>query len=256
LLAILICIFLVIFIPAAQVKAAAGLILIGLATLYAVAGQELENVRRTRRRVKIKTNNRGVARLTDEDSIAQRLKRLRKAYYRSRGGDFKQRAFEREMRKIMPACHRYYERMMETEASIFTLLNPGAQKNIDRKNLMAPVQTMSHQIAVLVEQLQLADQLMGFYEPGADEDIMVKRTRERLIRRADRAMEVLEGVPARLLQLTTATSNRGLTRLLNDLRQMNDRLEGKAQAYERMAADGEISLEELYAHLEADQQIE
>jgi hypothetical protein len=255
LLAILVCMFLIIFLPVAQMKVIAGVIMISLAALYAmvdhggIGERDVQNIR-------VVNNQRVVARLSDEDAIDQRLKRLRKAYYQSRGGAFKQRAFEREMRKIMPACHRYYERMMETEASIFTLLNTGALRNISRKDLLRQVQTMSKQIAIMVEQLQVADLLNGFYEPGIDEDIMVQRTRERLIRRADRAMEVLEGVPARLLQLSTATSNRGMTRLLEDLQQMNERLEGKAQAYERMAADGEISLEELYAHLEAERHLE
>jgi hypothetical protein len=45
---------------------------------------------------------------------------------------------------------------------------------------------------------------------------------------------VLEGVPARLLQLATATSTRGLSRLREEIDAVNTTLEGKAEAYEDM----------------------
>lgn len=245
-LAILLFLFVMIVIPISQVQAASGLIMLGLAMVYMV----LENQFGGDREEDQVQNRR--ASVTSTDAIDERLKRLRRAYYQSRRGDIKTRALEREMNKIHPACRRYYERILETEASIVTLLNTSSPRGVDPEDLMRQIQTLSRQITVLVEQLQLADQLIGFYDKDTDEDIMVQRARQKLIRRADRAMEVLEGVPARLLQLTTATSNRGLDRLVDDLRRMNERLEGKAQAYETMSSDHELTLEELYAHLEVE----
>ncbi|MBN1287259.1 MAG: hypothetical protein JXB47_17805 [Anaerolineae bacterium] len=244
LIAILFCLVVMLAVPVVQIKASAGFIMLGLSFIYML----VEN-RMGRSGAPLKNEQKRPS-ITSTGAIDERLKRLRRAYYKSREGDLKTRAFDREMQKIDPSCHRYYERMMETEASVVTLLNAGKPQGIDPKELMRQVQTLSRQIAVMVEQLQLADQLAGFYDKGTDEDIMVQRARRRLIRRADRAMGVLEGMPARLLQLTTATSSQGLTRLVEDLRYMNERLEGRAMAYEAMAADHEPSIEELYAHLE------
>lgn len=172
------------------------------------------------------------SRISDVD---RRLKTLRAAYYHTDAGWLRVRSARKEMQAVSAPCRPYYERMMLAERSVYTILNTSQISGVKPKEIMRLVQQLSKQIAVLVEQIQLADRLIPLYEAGSEEAVIVAHARERLIRRADRAMQVLEGAPARLLQLATASSTRGLTRLRDELRDMNTRLEGKAEAYEEMA---------------------
>ncbi len=246
--------------PFPQIEIALFMILVGIVLLFKAGRMGMrprfrtDTLRDTQRR-----NERDVYSSSGVE-IDKRLKKLRDAYYGR--GQYNERSYRYEIQKVALPCRRYYERILQTEASVATLLNTDAVRGVRPKDLMQQVRLLSRQIAVLVEQLQLADRLVGFYDAGSDEDIMVQRARQKLIRRADRAMGVLEGVPVRLLQLTTATSNHGLRRLVDDLREMNARLEGKAAAYEAMADDDvydsaldtDLDLEQLYVHLEATQQ--
>ncbi len=242
----LLCLAVLLMAPMPQVKVAFGAVLVVLALVYTVIDRSLERgelhtpsiLRREG-----KTHKRRP--IASADEIEKRIKQMRRAYKR---GGRSARGFQKALDKVAEPCRPYYTRMMQVEASILTLLNTGPVRGLNPKGTLKQVRALMQQIAVLVEQLQLADRLAGFYEAGSDEAIMVMRARERLIRRADRAMMVLEGVPARLLHLTTATSNRGMAPLVEDLRRMTERLEGKADAYEAMSAQED--LETLYSRLE------
>jgi hypothetical protein len=268
--AIVICLMLLIVIPAPSARITFGVLLVGLATIYTLVEHGLASLaaeadsgaepayvdwkRRGKREKRDKKKRKQMRFQANTDALDERLRRLRRAYYQADPGGVASRAARREMERISEACRLYFERMLQTEASVLTLLNTGPVRGLEPDELIYQVQALSRRIALMVEQIQLADQLNGFYSPGTDEAIMVGRSRERLIQRADRALEVLEGVPARLLQLTTATSHRGLTPLVDDLRRMTARLEGKAQAYEAMT--DELDLEHLYAVYEARTQAE
>ena len=234
----IVCLAMLVAMPPLRLIAGVGLIVIAL--IFVALEQSLISLREEER---IATEPR--ARVIDPDNweqptpgvvdIEKRLKTLRQVSYSANAGWLRERAAHREMQNVSFACRPYYQRMMLAERSVYVMLHTGHISGVKPKEMMKQVQQLSHHIAVLVEQIQLADRLVGLYPAGSEEADIVAKARERLIRRADHAMQALEGVPARLLQLATATTTRGLTRLRDELSDMNTRLEGKAEAYEEMA---------------------
>ncbi len=235
---LIVCLALVLAAPALRLWA--GIALVALVTIYVILEQALatyglspdETERQDR--PKVADPDFWQASVSSVVDVEKRLKTLRHAAYHANAGWLCARTAKREMRAISPECRPYYERMMLAERSVYTILNTVRISGVKPKDMMKQVQRLSQQIAVLVEQIQLADRLSALYDEGSDEAIMVARARGRLIWRADRAMHVLEGVPARLLQLGTAASARGLSRLSDELDSVNTTLEGKAEAYEEM----------------------
>lgn len=234
-----VCLAMILLAPSMRIWA--GITLIALALVYVVLEQALATYglgaatgARSESRPKASDPDFWDSAASGVVDIGKRLKTLRQVTYRPDAGWMRTRAARREMREISAACRPYYERMMLAERSVYTILNAAPISGVKPKDMMKQVQRLSQQIAVLVEQIQVADRLLTMYEAGSDEAAMVAQARARLIRRADRAMQVLEGVPARLLQLATATSTRGLSRLRDELDGVNTTLEGKAEAYEAM----------------------
>jgi uncharacterized protein (DUF3084 family) len=201
----------------AVMAVAVGFVVAGVVVNYAAAQQDVSSVDAT------------------GEEIDERLKTLRREYYHAQAPSMLSSSLRAAMQGVSARCMPYYRHMLLAERSVYTILNTAPVRGLaNPAHLLEQVQSLSRHIAVMVEHIQLADELVDFYEPTTREHEMVVAARERLIRRADRAMNTLEGVPARLLRLTAQSSSTGVTRLCQELEDVNARLEGMADAYATM----------------------
>jgi hypothetical protein len=201
----------------AMMAVAVGFIVAGVVASYASARRDVSSIDAT------------------GAEIDERLDALRREYYHTQEPSLLSSSLRAVMQGVSTRCTPYYRHMMLAERSVYTILNTAPVRGLANPvYLMEQVQALSRHIAVMVEHIQLADELVDFYDPLTREHEMVLAARKRLIRRSDRAMETLEGVPARLLKLTAQSSSAGVTRLCQELEDANARLEGMADAYATM----------------------
>ena len=102
--------------------------------------------------------------------------------------------------------------------------------------MLSSVYTLTERTARLIEQLQQGNQLAALYPEGSKEQQMVVEATQHLIARIDETMALQESLPARLMQLSTASTGRNSDRLRETLADLNARLEGMAESYDELSS--------------------
>jgi hypothetical protein len=197
-----------------------------VALLVVAVGMRME--RRDREQGEAETPFAGTGR-----EIDLRLADLRDAFYQTRQPLFEWPRVQIAMMGVPESCQHYYREMILTERSIYKILEAAPVRGLkDPGRLMNQVQQLSRHIAVMVVYIQQAEQLFDFYAPGARDRKIVEAVHARLTHRADRALQVLQAVPARLLHLTTASGASEARRLCRQLEAINTRLGGAAESFD------------------------
>ena len=159
----------------------------------------------------------------------RRLKRLRAAYQLEFG------LHSRRVRDILrgevaPQYFPQYDRLLRIEQVTADLLRKDIHLAIP--DLLPHVYALTERVARLIEQVQRGDQLMALYADGSAEQQMVTEARLQLMMRVEEAMALQESIPARLMQLSAASSaGRDFGQMRESLSDLDTRLEGMVETY-------------------------
>src|SRR5581483_176971 len=163
-----------------------------------------------------------------------RLKRLR-AVYQAEVGLHSRRVRNILRGEVAPEYYPHYDRLLRFEQVTADLLRKDIRLAIP--DLLPHVYALTERVARLIEQLQRGDQLMALYPEGSVEQQMVAEARLQLLARIEEAMALQESIPARLLQLSAASSaGRDFERVRESLADLDTRLEGMVDSYARLDA--------------------
>ncbi|GEM_PF-6114491 len=164
----------------------------------------------------------------------RRLKRLR-AVYQAEVGLHSRRVRNILRGEVAPEYYPHYDRLLRFEQVTADLLRKDIRLAIP--DLLPHVYALTERVARLIEQLQRGDQLMALYPEGSVEQQMVAEARLQLLARIEEAMALQESIPARLLQLSAASSaGRDFERVRESLADLDTRLEGMVDSYARLDA--------------------
>ncbi len=164
----------------------------------------------------------------------RRLKRLRAAYQVETG------LHSRRVRDILRGevaaeYYPHYDRLLRFEQVTADLLRKDVRLAIP--DLLPHIYALTERVARLIEQLQRGDQLLALYPEGSAEQQMVAEARLQLLARIEEAMALQESIPARLMQLSAASSaGRDFERMRESLADLDTRLEGMIDSYAHMSA--------------------
>jgi hypothetical protein len=164
----------------------------------------------------------------------RRLKRLR-AVYQAEVGLHSRRVRNILRGEVAPEYYPHYDRLLRFEQVTADLLRKDIRLAIP--DLLPHVYALTERVARLIEQLQRGDQLMALYPEGSVEQQMVAEARLQLLARIEEAMALQESIPARLLQLSAASSaGRDFERVRESLADLDTRLEGMVDSYAHLDA--------------------
>ncbi len=167
------------------------------------------------------------------DPVLWRLNRLRRIYRRDPAAGLYHRAVRDLLRgQVAPEYHSHYDRLLRMEQVTLELLRH--QPPTSSAALVSSLSALTEQGVRLLEQLQQGNRLLALYPDGSTEQQMVVEARQRLIARIDETMALQESLPARLMQLSTASTGRNSDRLRETLADLNTRLEGMAESYDEL----------------------
>jgi hypothetical protein len=137
--------------------------------------------------------------------------------------------------EVAPEYYPHYDRLLRFEQVTADLLRKDIRLAIP--DLLPHVYALTERVARLIEQLQRGDQLMALYPEGSVEQQMVAEARLQLLARIEEAMALQESIPARLLQLSAASSaGRDFERVRESLADLDTRLEGMVDSYAHLDA--------------------
>jgi hypothetical protein len=139
--------------------------------------------------------------------------------------------------QVAPEYHTHYDRLLRLEQVTTDLLRNDIPSGLAVPDLLPHVYALTERVARLIEQLQRGDKLMGMYPDGSAEQAMVAEARHNLIARIDETIALQESIPARLMQLSAASTGRDSGRLRETLADLDARLEGMAASYDDLRLD-------------------
>jgi hypothetical protein len=175
---------------------------------------------------------------TRPDPVAWRLNRLRAVYRADPAAGLHNRRVRNLLREqVAPEYHTHYDRLLRMEQVTTDLLRTDIPSGLAVPDLLPHVYSLTERVARLIEQLQRGDKLMGMYPDGSAEQEMVADARRNLIARIDETIALQESIPARLMQLSAASTGRDSGRLRETLADLNARLEGMADSYNDLSID-------------------
>jgi hypothetical protein len=164
----------------------------------------------------------------------RRLKRLRAAY-QVEVGLHSRRVRDILRGEVAPEYYPHYDRLLRFERVTADLLRKDVRLAIP--DLLPHVYALTERVARLIEQLQRGDQLLALYPEGSAEQQMVAEARLQLLARIEEAMALQESIPARLIQLSAASSaGRDFVRVRESLADLDSRLEGMIDSYAHLNA--------------------
>ncbi len=170
------------------------------------------------------------------DPVLRRLNRLRAVYQSDPAAGLHTRRVRDILRgQVAPEYQTHYDRLLRVERATVDLLRHDVRLALP--DLLQHVHSLTERVVRLIEQLQRGDQLIALYPDGSAEQKMVDDARRQLIARIDEAMALHENIPARLMQLSVASSGRELNQLRETLSDMNTRLEGMVESYEQLSIE-------------------
>ncbi len=170
------------------------------------------------------------------DAISRRLNRLRKIYQHDPAAGLHSRQVRDILRgQVAPEYHDYYDRLLRVESASVDLLRRDILHGLAAPDLRSHVYSLTERTVRLIEQLQHSDRLLTLYAEGSREQIMVAEARQRLLDRIDEVMALQESIPARLMQLSTASTGRDMGRIRETLADLDARLEGMATTYDDLS---------------------
>jgi hypothetical protein len=175
---------------------------------------------------------------TRPDPVIWRLNRLRAVYRADPAAGLHTRRVRNLLREqVAPEYHTHYDRLLRLEQVTTDLLRTDIPSGLTIPDLLPHVYALTERVARLIEQLQRGDKLMGMYPDGSAEQAMVADARRNLIARIDETIALQESIPARLMQLSAASTGRDSGRLRETLADLNARLEGMAGSYDDLRID-------------------
>jgi hypothetical protein len=170
------------------------------------------------------------------DSALRRLNRLRAIYRANPNAGLHTRRVRDTLRAhVAPEYQTHYDRLLRFERAAADLLHNDVRLAVP--NLLLHVYSLTERVVRLIEQLQRGDQLVDLYPDGSAERAMVADARRRLITQIDEAIALQESIPARLMQLSAASTGRDLNQLREALTGLDTRLEGMVDSYERLSLE-------------------
>jgi hypothetical protein len=174
------------------------------------------------------------------DPIQRRINQLRRIYSSDASAGLHTRRVRDLLRgKVAPEYQTHYDRLLRMETASADLLSRNLFRGAATPDLLSHVYSLTERTVRLIEQLQHSDNLLTMYAEGSKEQQMVVEARQRLIARIDEVMALQESIPARLLQLSTASSGRDMSRIRETLADLDARLEGMAAAYDELWQQGD-----------------
>lgn len=138
--------------------------------------------------------------------------------------------------------HTYYDRLLRIEQAAADLLHRDVRPGVP--DLLPKVYALTERVARLIDQLQRGDKLMDLYPMESVEQDMVAQSRRRLIAEIDEALTAQESIPARLMQISTASAGRDFNRLRTALTDLSTRLEGMADSYDHLSIESHWQFEQ------------
>jgi hypothetical protein len=188
------------------------------------------------------------------DPVLRRLDRLR-AIYRS---DSEAGLHSRRVRDVLrghvaPGYQTHYDRLLRVERATSDLVRHDVRPALP--DLLPHVHSLTERVVRLIEQLQRGDQVLDLYPDGTTARELVEDARRRLVTRIDEAIALQENIPARLMQLSVASSARELNQLRERLSNMSARLEGMADSYERLSLETTWQQRITYEDRQLDQNV-
>jgi hypothetical protein len=177
-------------------------------------------------------------RFTRPDPVLWRLNRLRAVYRADPAAGLHTRRVRNLLREqVAPEYHTHYDRLLRLEQVTTDLLRTAIPSGPAVPDLLPHVYALTERAVRLVEQLQRGDKLVGMYPDGSAEQAMVVEARRNLIARIDETIALQESIPARLMQLSAASTGRDSGRWRETLADLNARLEGMADSYDDLRLD-------------------
>ena len=178
------------------------------------------------------------SRFTRPDPVLWRLNRLRAVYRADPAAGLHNRRVRDLLREqVAPEYHTHYDRLLRLEQVTTDLLRTDIPSGLTVPDLLPHVYALTERVVRLVEQLQRGDKLMSMYPDGSAEQAMVADARRNLIARIDETVALQESIPARLMQLSAASTGRNSGRLRETLADLDARLEGMADSYTDLSID-------------------
>ncbi len=175
---------------------------------------------------------------TPPDPILLRLNRLRAVYRSDPNAGLHTRRVRDILRGVVaPEYQTHYDRLLRIERVTTDLLRQDVPPGLAISDLLRHITSLTESVARRIDQLQRGDQLLGMYSDGSAERAMVDEARRRLIARIDEAMALQESIPARLMQLSTASTDRDFKRRRVALDDLSTRLEGMTDSYEHLSIE-------------------
>jgi len=172
---------------------------------------------------------------TPPDPLIKRLNRLRAVYRSDPNAGLQTRRVRDILRGVVaPEYQTHYDRLLRIERVTTDLLRQDVPPGLAISDLLRHVTSLTESVARRIDQLQRGDQLLALYPEGSAERAMVDEARLRLIARIDEAMTLQESIPARLMQLSTASTDRDFKRLRVALDDLSTRLEGMTDSYDQL----------------------
>lgn len=173
-------------------------------------------------------------RFTRQSPTERRLKRLR-AVYQAEIGLHSRHVRDILRGEVAAEYYPHYDRLLRFEQVTADLLRKDVRLAIP--DLLPHVYALTERVARLIEQVQRGDQLMALYPQGSAEQQMVAEARLQLLARIEEAMALQESIPARLMQLSAASSaGRDFERIRQSLADLDTRLEGMIESYAHLSA--------------------
>jgi hypothetical protein len=177
------------------------------------------------------------------DPVVRRLNRLRRMYRSDSTIGLHTRRVRDVLRgHVASDYHTYYDRLLRIEQAAAELLHRDVRPGVP--DLLPKVYALTERVARLIDQLQRGDKLLDLYPPESVEQEMVAESRRRLIAEIDEALTAQEGIPARLIQISTASAGRDFNRLRTALTDLSTRLEGMADSYDHLSIEGRLQFEQ------------
>jgi hypothetical protein len=173
------------------------------------------------------------------DPITRRLNWLRVIYQKDPSAGLHTRRVRNVLRgKVAPEYQTHYDRLLRIETASADLLSRDLLRGAATPDLLSHVYALTERTVRLIEQLQRSDKLISMYLEGSKEQVMVIEARQRILAQIDTVMALQESIPARLLQLSTASSGRDMGRIRETLADLDSRLEGMAATYDDLRLQG------------------
>ncbi len=186
------------------------------------------------------------------DPAIRRLNRLRSIYQQDVTAGLHTRRVRDMLRgSVAPEYQTHYDRLLRIEQVTADLLRKDVRLALP--HLLLHVYSLTERVARLIDQLQRADQLMALYPEGSTEQQMVADARRELLVRMDEAIALQDSIPARLMQISAASTGREFDQARDRLSDLNTRLEGVLESYEQLSNETTRRYVDHMAHHKEDE---